>query len=282
MKKFCTIILTAALAVTLCGCSNGGESGSNIIPSGASRGDEAFEQYVKTIPDVDFPMPDGTARRREDIDRLNKNGVITFDFAYIRSPEVRFESTFDYPGIFDKENIKFRSEIDTIENIEWVPVKAGDVLENGLVVESAYTMPVYNYPFENDSIVFEGAETVLTFSGELELEGILRIFPGSEYYGYANSSVTFIPDCTKFALPIPFWGNIENRSEEYKTSADPNGGNELIYDGAEFHFGNLEEAGYDFGSDVPAFSKARFKIKNIRSQYDGYNGDILECTILDQ
>ena len=279
MKKFCTIILASAIAVTLCGCNGKTESDNAVYIHDTSRGDEIFEQYVKTIPDVDFPMPDGSTRRREDIDRLNQNGIITFDVAYVRNPKLLFENTLDNPEIYNKENYEFYRELGAIENIEWIPVKARDVLKNGLVVESAYTMPIYNYPFENDSIEFEGTSTLLTFAGELELEGILTIYPGTEYYGYVDSNVRFIPDCTKFALPVPFHGGTEYRAEEYSL-VDRNSGNALIYDGAEFNFGNLKDAGYDFGSDAPTFAKARMKIKNIRSLYDGYDGDIVECTIL--
>lgn len=284
MKKFYTIILTAALAVTLCGCSNGGESG-NVGNDGAdnipnvSRGDEEFERYIKTIPDVDIPMPDGSTRRRGDIDRLNKSGLITFDVAYIRSPKMRFESTFDDPEVFDKENFEFRGEIGEIGEIEWVPVKAGDVLENGLVVESAFTTPDYAYPFENDTIDFYEINTTLSFSGEFELEGILRYYPGSENYGYTDSSVTFIPDCTKFVLPIPY----PNGQREYSTMVDTESGNALIYDGAEFNFGSVEDSGFDFGSDMPTLSKARMTLKNISSRPGGYyTAEILECTVLDK
>ena len=147
MKKFYTIILTAALACTFCGCNNptestGGGSGMEDTAN-VTGGDKTFEDFIKTVPDVDFPMPDGTVRRREDIDRLTQ-GVITFDVAYVRTPKPLFETTLDNPEIFNKENFEFCRELEEIENVEWIPVKAGDVLESGLVVENAYTMPEYN------------------------------------------------------------------------------------------------------------------------------------------
>ena len=284
MKKFCTIILTAAIAAALCGCdkkneSSSGSGGGTDGIINVSRGDEAFEKFVKTIPDVDFPMPDGTTRRHEDIDRLNQNGIITFDYAFIRAPEPRFESTLDDPEIFDKENFEFQNEIGTIDNIEWVTIKAGDVLENGLVVESAFTTPDYEYPFKNDTINFYETNSAIKFSGELELEGILKYYPGNEAYGFADNSLTFVPDCTKFVLPVPY----RSGSLEYSTIVDAVGGNALIYDGAEFNFGSIEDSGYDFGSDTPTFSKVRMTLKNVTARAGGYyTAEILDCTALEK
>lgn len=278
MKKFYAIALTTALAVTLCGCVNSGEGGGkNIHAGGVSRGDEEFERYVAALPDADIPMPDGSTRRKGDVDRTNENGLMTFDTAYIRFPNARFESTLDDPGLFDKENFEFRSEVGGIGDIEWIPVKAGDVLENGLVVESAFTTPEYEYPFTDDTINFCGTITALAFSGEFVLEGILKLYPGSENYNYVDSCVTFIPDSTKLGLPIPYSGY----AQEYGTVVDIDTGNALIYDGARFEFGNLDEAGYDFGADTPIFSKVRMTLKAIRSLPDGcYTGEITGCEIL--
>lgn len=45
-------------------------------------------------------------------------------------------------------------------------------------------------------------------------------------------------------------------------------------DGSTRRREDIDDTGYDFGWDMPAFSKARLKITNIRSLNDGYDGDI--------
>lgn len=112
-----------------------------------------------------------------------------YDFSYIRYSQPVFYNTFDYPDLINWESSDlvpddFNIDIyDLIKDPKFLKIKAGDILENGLIVKSAkwwVDSAGWSNSFEVD------------FDGEITLEGILHC--SSKKDSGADGDLSFFAD----------------------------------------------------------------------------------------
>ncbi|MCM1055484.1 MAG: hypothetical protein NC394_08185 [Bacteroides sp.] len=193
------------------------------------------------VPDA-VSLPDGSSASKTDASRIygsKEQPMLEFNFGFLRYAEPIMQSTLDDPDCFDFDTGEFKEPTDTvIENPDYFRVKAGDVLENGMTVESA------NFKVTWDGGEQRFLESIVVLGGDVSLEGILLCRQNSETvngeYDLAYDLV-FYPDPVKEA-PLPvFW--------------DPDGDQRLqtvILDEAAF---TADSPAFSLGSTCAAFAE---------------------------
>lgn len=287
MKKIASIILAIALAAGLSGCS--GPAENDIDPSGNTESlvstndgavsavnsessdtvsvvvsDTASDTSAASQPESGFTAPDGTTVSFSEGLKVYDEGsfqIYDFEFCWLRSLEPVFRSTLDEPDLVaDWDNFEFKEGVTTeVEDPKWFRVKAGDVLENGLVVKGAKCTVDSNGMLMNPKVQCEG---------ELTLEGFLYL-QGEDEYGVSAGDLLFYADPRQTKLPkIAAWyGAALSRVFGFGESKFA-----LLYDGIEFKVGNLNDIDMDLSGIAYAgeFVKARVDVKDpVFGNYEG-------------
>lgn len=212
MKKILSLITVAALALSLTGCRKNekdppvsGDQNSDLVysPDDLEFMREQLEQSIADFPD-EFPLPDGSVGLKSDFNALSDYGLPALDYAFVRYSEPIFFNTIDDPEVFDPDTFDIAADLrlDT-EKAQWIKVKAGDVLENGLKVVSAQTsceMIIDENGVQTMELSFDEIRT----EGELTLDGVFEYYNGSSAYGAKDYYYSFYPDCTKHKIPVTY------------------------------------------------------------------------------
>ncbi len=278
MKKLLSIITIAALALSLTACRDEPKQKQDSLPKGDDLlpvDVETLEELREQFPD-EFPLPDGTTASKSEITALTNDGSAILDYAFIRYAEPIFITTMDEPDVYNTDTREIRSDIpQKVESPQWIKIKAGDVLENGLTVVSAQT---YVSCFINSSggkVVRLYTPDILT-EGEITLEGIFNYSNGSEGYGYYDYYYSFFPDSTKYRIPIPYEDNNDCVSiHSYWLSNNE----QLVFDGSDFYSFRFEdEILLDQGFSENTVCKAKMTFKNIVISR-GMSGEIVDAEL---
>lgn len=134
---------------------------------------------LSAYPSDEVYFPDGSAEKKETAVRTYGSAeqpVLEYDFGFLRYAKPVFQSSLDDPDCFDFESYTFKDPVGVnIENPEYFRVKAGDVLENGMEVESANYMVTWKDG--KQSFV----KSKITLKGEAVYDGILMLRQGKDY-----------------------------------------------------------------------------------------------------
>lgn len=278
MKKLLSIITIAALALSLTACRNEQKQKQNSLPKGDDLlpvDVETLEELREQFPD-EFLLPDGTTAAKSEITALSEGGYAILDYAFISYAEPIFITTMDEPDVYNTDTQEIRSDIpQKVESPQWIKIKAGDVLENGLRVVSAQT---YISCFINSS----GGKVVRLYTpeiqteGEITLEGIFNYSNGSEAYGYGDYYYSFYPDSTKYRVPIPYEDNNDCVSiHSYWLSNNER----LVLDGSDFYRFRFEDEillNQNFSENTVC--KAKMTFKNVVISR-GMSGEIIDTEL---
>lgn len=231
MKKILSFATVAAVLLSLTACRKSTESDYSTPRNQDLVLVEQFEDYPEEIP-----LPDGTTALKSELTQ-SSGSLLEFDFAFIRYAEPIFESTLDDPGIVDLDTFEIKGDIQREIEPQWIKVKAGDTLENGLKVVSAQT-PCGCFKDENGNAIAELWSGEIKLEGEITFEGIFEYFNGSEYYGYGDYFLCFYPDSTKYKIPVMYSDNPWECSEIQVSALGSD--HALVYDGGYFYYFRFE------------------------------------------
>lgn len=197
----------------------------------------------------------------EDIDNVEcefVDTVLKYDFAYIGyvKPYCHFVIVKD--GDLTESIGKWGEWSDELEVLqadrEWLRVKVGDKLENGLTVSKAEceVLPTAKTDYFSMKLQLEG---------EFTMEGILT-FRDKDDYLMVEGETVFNPDAVNTTgVPLIFNGSSDNRG--YYTAEATKGGNVIVCDGQGMRLGLLDELDIDqgeiFGDNNYAHVKITFK-----------------------
>lgn len=204
-----SLITAAALALSLTGCRKNeseppvSEKDNVFIynPDDPELMREQLERFIADFPE-EFQLPDGTIGLKSDFNALSGDGFPVLDYAFIRYAEPIFYNTIDNPEVFDSETLDISADLKrNTENAQWIRVKAGDVLEDGLKVVSAQTSGEM-VPDEKGVPTLELYIREIRTEGEVTLDGVFEYYNGSSAYGAKDYYYSFYPDCTKHRLPV--------------------------------------------------------------------------------
>lgn len=260
MKRTLPIIIIAAQILLISGCKKDDKATSN---QGIYQ---EMSQKVNELPE-EFAFPDGTVVPKDDIDiKFSTPGSPYLDFAFIRYAEPIFVSTFGDPDIVAPETFEIKGDIQRSIEPQWIRVRAGDVLENGLRVVSAKT-PCRSSTNEDGSTVVQLGSGEIKTEGEMTFEGILQYYNGSEYYGYGDYYLNFYPDSTKYRIPIIYNDSPSECAELQVRSLNISRNMALAYDGGYFYYFRFESEYYHdennfkdmFNEDAVCKAKMSFK-----------------------
>ena len=178
-------------------------------------GDSVFDSVVDITPQnewlkndfmenakelgVTLLNPDGTEFNPSEAVRAGGNkeqvGTLFFDYAYILYSKPYFYTALDTPDLDSYEKMQsYESRTPLHEKSEFIKVKAGDVLDNGLKVKRA----VYGQDLNMGELDYANSMRV-EFEGELTLDGVMIYCPPNEEY--PDGFYCFFPDANKEALP---------------------------------------------------------------------------------
>lgn len=235
------------------------ETPESTVPENET-GEPTLEELIgRFTPDV-LTLPDGT--------ELNKTeavwgvggesyAILKFNVGVMRYCDPVFQSSYDDPDSFDWENYTFLQPVEQYEDREQNirVVKAGDVLENGMTVKSAYID--FESGMSND-LYYKWSKIEL--EGEQTVEGILYLREEDNYAAFKDHLELYI-DATKCEyLPMHY--------QQYGTRAWTFAYHEhkvaVTVDGCYYDLGSINECTLDL-SDVfldSPFAKVKAVIKD--------------------
>ncbi len=175
-------------------------------------------------------------------------GTLIFDFAYIAYAEPNLTTSIDNPDMESWEEFRNRELQSPPDKKRYVKIKAGDVLENGLKVKTAYYGQDTCMGEDGDYLSFTRVET----EGELTLNGILIRASKQEYEGYEMSpyqegQIYFIP----YGADVPVHDitihshYIDSVTEDFKA----------VSDAPLLRVGKIDEMPQEMLDDLDAFFK---------------------------
>lgn len=248
MKRIISLAVIAAAALLLTACQRE-PSFSERYEEWKSKREEEYAEELAAIPDK-IPLPDGTTALKSELSapEWEEESSPKFDFAFIRYAEPIFVSTFDDPDIVGFDTFEINGDIPREIEPQWIKVKAGDVLENGLKVVSAQT-PVRGYKDDDGNTVVQLSFGKVKPEGEMTFEGILQYFNGSEYYGSGDYYINFYPDSTKYRIPVIYNDDPSECAEIQVRSLDTTRNRALVYDGGNFYYFRFESQYYQAEND---------------------------------
>lgn len=287
MKKIITAICVTALLASLTACNNEtasdsgnsspapGSTSSNLsTPENSDNSDSAPEEGVPErddemgkptleeliggfSPDV-LPLPDGTMlNKTEAVDGMGSAdySILKFDVGVVHYCKPVFQSSYDDPDSFDWENYAFLEPVEEPEENRNVTVRAGDVLENGMTVRSAFT---YFETSSAENLYYKLSEVEL--EGEMTVEGIVYLREEDDY-GVFKDDIELYVDTTKCE-------NLPMRYDQYNASVwthtFPDHKIALTIDGDYYDLGNINETDVDVSEvflDSP-FAKVKVTFKD--------------------
>ncbi len=143
--------------------------------------------------------------------------------------------------MFDFESDSFKGGLIADVETEYISVRAGDRLANGLDVESAF-IEVYPIGSAGKKRVTLGSNTVAT-SGELTLDGVLYcLTEDSVYISDQGDMLFFAESCQSGAIIAPC-GKLQNETKRLDLSRfyDSKEKFAVCFDGAHLSLGNIYE-----------------------------------------
>lgn len=217
-----------------------------------------LEELIEGFKPDELTFPDGTViKKTEAVEGMGSAdySILKFDVAVMQYCNPVFQSSYDDPDSFDWENFTFLDPVDEPSGSRVVTVRAGDTLDNGMTVKSAFTF------FESSGmgdLYYKLSEIQL--DGEQVLEGILYCREEDDYGAYAGDVELYV-DTTKCE-------NVPMRYQQYGPSAwtytFPEYKVALTIDGVYYDFGNIDECEVDL-SDVfrdSPFAKVKVTVKD--------------------
>lgn len=153
MKRTLLFVIIAAQALLMNGCKNEEPAEK---PAAGIYGE--MEQFFAGLPE-ELALPDGSVVPKDDIGmKISIPGNLDLDFAFIRYAEPIYGVLPDGVSLsdfIDPDTSEPWSDTSNISKEEeppqWIKIKAGDVLENGLKVVSALTRCL---PGDDGSMIF--------------------------------------------------------------------------------------------------------------------------------
>lgn len=173
---------------------------------------------LEAYPAAEIELPDGSSASKTEAARSYGNEeqpYLEFNFGFLRYAKPIFQSTLDDPDCFDYDSYEFNEPVDAIiSEPDYFKVKAGDVLENGMTVESAN----YKVTWKDGKQSFVESEVVL--NGKMTCEGILLCRQSS--VGDVRSDDDLIYDLVFYAdptgdTPIPVFCSMDDGTERLET-----------------------------------------------------------------
>lgn len=239
------IILASVLAFSLCltACEKSPANSGNSSGSHSSNADSSSSSSIQENSSLATSGDSITGFLGETIYTDNAyqkdEYMMRFNyFGYIRYASPVFENTLKTPDLFNLDTYecpKYDGKL-TQKNPEWITVKPGDVLENGLKVKTTECV-FEQFIGDNGEKKFEHSQTVITFEGDLTVEGVL-ICAGKEDVYVTPGNLFFVPDTTKSVkIPVVPFFSPSDRYDLIKFIFDDNG---FVTDGMYFIVGSLE------------------------------------------
>ena len=289
MKKIITAICVTALLASLTACSNetvsdgtspsAPDSGttSDVIPESSGDSDSApestdsvpegepdietgeptLEQLIDGFALDELTLPDGTVlKKTEAVDGLGGDGycILKFDVGVVHYCKPVFQSSYDDPDSFDWDNYTFLEPVEEPSEDRNVTVRAGDVLENGMTVKSAYT----HFEVQFGELYYKGS--TIELEGEQTVEGIVYLREEDDYGVYKDRMELYV-DTTKCE-------NLPMRYQQYGppvwTYTFPDHNIALTVDGTFYDIGDINETDVDVSEvflDSP-FAKVKVTFKD--------------------
>lgn len=168
---------------------------------------------IKSYPENEIGLPDSSVVSKNEAVRTyrdNEMPVLEFNFGFLRYAKPVFQNSIDDPDCYNEDTLKFNAPVDiVIDDPDYFKVKAGDVLENGMTVDSAN----YKVMWKNEKQTF--VESEVTISGEAVYEGILMCRKGEDYAEDVYDLV-FYADPTG-ENPLPVFCSSGDGSEQIET-----------------------------------------------------------------
>lgn len=167
---------------------------------------EAIDAY----PAEEVIFPDGSSAAKTEAARVygnDENPFLEYNFGFLRYSKPIFQSTLDDPDCYSYDTDSFTDPVDeNITDPDYFRVQAGDILENGMRVESA----TYKVTWKDGKQSF--VESNITLSGDILCEGILLC----RQPGYGNYEVVFYPDPTAAPTTV-FCSSSDDGTEQLAT-----------------------------------------------------------------
>lgn len=168
---------------------------------------------VRSYPENEISLPDGSVVSKTEAVKTytdNEMPVLEFNFGFLRYAKPVFQNSIDDPDCYNEDTLKFNDPVDiVIDDPDYFRVEAGDVLENGMTVESAN----YKVMWENDKQTFVESEVII--SGEVVYEGIIMCRQGEDYAEDVYDLI-FYADPTG-ENPLPVFCSSGDGSEQIET-----------------------------------------------------------------
>lgn len=168
---------------------------------------------VNSYPENEISLPDGTVVSKTEAVKTytdNEMPVLEFNFGFLRYAKPVFQNSIDDPDCYNYDTWTFNNPVDIIiDDPDYFRVEAGDVLENGMTVDSAN----YKVMWKNEEQTF--VESEVSISGECVYEGILMCRQG-ENYAEDVYDLVFYADPTGDNL-LPVFCSSGDGSEQIET-----------------------------------------------------------------
>ena len=278
MKRTLSILLSLTLLALCAGCQRAEESPAPApVPQGETA--EPADQPPPAAPSdsVTFQLPDGETVSSADALQHQPGApdgqeVYRFDFAFLRYRQPVYQTTLTRPDLVNLETLEFAEDVpEELEDVAYLRVKPGDVLENGLTVEKA---DFWCYHGVSEATGQEGdwcSTSSISLSGSLTLEGMLIAFSDEDGYIDLKGDLLFYPDSTENPLiPAPY---TEGPSFTLQLT-DAAGQIGLVSDGC-FRLGNREDSELDLTGILPEdgrFVWVRVTLEDIDLNYRAMTG----------
>ncbi|MDE7229882.1 MAG: hypothetical protein K2N56_05315 [Oscillospiraceae bacterium] len=232
-----------------------------------SESEPDLKAFINDFQVDSITAPDGSQVNKSDA--VYATGTIGgpvwlgFDFSYIRYSQSVFYSTFDDPDLINWEFSDlvpgdFNIDIyDLIEDPKFLKIKAGDILENGLIVKSA--------EWWVDSAGFPNSYNV-DFDGEITLEGIFHC--SSKKDSGDDGYLSFFVDNSQSVFPVL------SRDDVAVVSIDIVNKVAIVNDSEEIRLGHVDDIAYDISNIIHfgEYIKAKITLKDISiNWYDHFH-----------
>lgn len=166
-------------------------------------------------------------------------------------------------------------EIPIVKSPTYIKVKAGDTLDNGLVVKSAYHSVVTTHEKVEESTL--PLDTEVEFEGKLTLSGVLYCHSGgNEYFGGAGNLFFFVDPPQSDPVPMTsgyeFFGRFEDRTDKFAA----------VYDAPILHLGNINDLSVDLSEiiDLGESVKVRITMEDVCIGYSNTLAKSINGTIV--
>ena len=298
MKKTITTILALTLTMSLTACSSAenipddkdiqnssqsgiskptsessqnSKDGSHSSPTSSTFSENSSSSASESLlSEDDFPESFigyvGETLRGADAAEKSDNTVKFDNFTYLRYAAPIFDNTLKTPDLIDQDTLEMPKYDDMISQKQtdpkWFAVRAGDVLENGLVVKSVSCGFKKMKYFDGTEEVIQ-TQSEVVFENALTVTGVLYCNPEQDMY-IGDGELFFFPDTTA-NLNIPVISR-RDRAGEYSIKKYIFTNNAFVCDGIYYRVGDIESASVDLGGIIKRgeASEVRVTFDNIK------------------